>query len=220
MHTGGSSAVEQRTVKCASAYAVILWSGVQIPLPDVFVCFFFLCPQNHAGFGAFQTDEALRSHDSSVHSTRVVFIPSKDKIRVRVPMDAHGGLLYMVAYNLRKVENRDRYPDPPYAVAPKKSSSRTPRYGRGSLGAIPSFGSALFFLFALSIGQKKWAKKGCEARGIRTPNLWVWNPTRCHCAIASCPRPVCALILHLQCPEIGSARPREERIGKQQHQRR
>ena len=48
-----------------------------------------------------------------VHSTRVVFIPSKDKIRVRVPMDAHGGLLYMVAYNLRKVENRDRYPDPP-----------------------------------------------------------------------------------------------------------
>ena len=28
-------------------------------------------------------------------------------------MDAHGGLLYMVAYNLRKVENRDRYPDPP-----------------------------------------------------------------------------------------------------------
>ena len=51
-----------------------------------------------------------------VHSTRVVFIPSKDKIRVRVPMDAHGGLLYMVAYNLRKVENRDRYPDPPYAA--------------------------------------------------------------------------------------------------------
>ena len=24
-----------------------------------------------------------------------------------------------------------------------------------------------------------------EARGIRTPNLRVWNPTRCHCAIAS-----------------------------------
>ena len=118
--TGGSSAVEQRTVKCASAYAVILWSGVQISPPGCFcVHFFFLCPQNHAGFGAFQTDEALRSHDSSVHSTRVVFIPSKDKIRVRVPMDAHGGLLYMVAYNLRKVENRDRYPDPPYAVAPK-----------------------------------------------------------------------------------------------------
>ena len=54
-----------------------------------------------------------------VYSTRVVFNPSKVKIRVRVPMDAHGGLLYMVAYNLRKVENRDRYPDPPYAVAPK-----------------------------------------------------------------------------------------------------
>ena len=24
-----------------------------------------------------------------------------------------------------------------------------------------------------------------EARGIRTPNLWVWNPTRYRCAIAS-----------------------------------
>ena len=53
---------------------------------------------------------------SCVHSTRVVFIPSKDKIRVRVPMDAHGGLMYMVAYYLRKVENRDRYPDPPSAA--------------------------------------------------------------------------------------------------------
>ena len=51
-----------------------------------------------------------------VYSTRVVFNPSKVKIRVRVPMDAHGGLLYMVAYNLRKVENRDRYPDPPSAA--------------------------------------------------------------------------------------------------------
>ena len=53
---------------------------------------------------------------SCVYSTRVVFNPSKVKIRVRVPMDAHGGLLYMVAYNLRKVENRDRYPDPPSAA--------------------------------------------------------------------------------------------------------
>ena len=122
VHTGGSSAVEQRTVKCASAYAVILWSGVQISPPGCFCQhFFFFCFRRAESwwFWGVQTDEALRSHDSSVHSTRVVFIPSKDKIRVRVPMDAHGGLLYMVAYNLRKVENRDRYPDPPYAVAPK-----------------------------------------------------------------------------------------------------
>ena len=56
----------------------------------------------------------LRTHQQSVHSTRVVFNPSKVEIRVRVPMNAYnGGLLYMVAYNLRKVENRDRYPDPP-----------------------------------------------------------------------------------------------------------
>ena len=33
--TGGSSAVEQRTVKCASA--AILWSGVQISLSGLFV---------------------------------------------------------------------------------------------------------------------------------------------------------------------------------------
>ena len=55
---------------------------------------------------------------SGACSTRVVFVPSKDKIRVRVPASARfpGGLLYMVAYNLRKVENRDRYPDPPRAA--------------------------------------------------------------------------------------------------------
>ena len=82
-----------------------------------------------------------------VHSTRVVFIPSKDKIRVRVPMDAHGGLLYMVAYNLRKVENRDRYPDPPLNC-------------RYSIGAVPRLVApvapvrfrvaAFFFVFCLS----------------------------------------------------------------------
>ena len=28
-------------------------------------------------------------------------------------------------------------------------------------------------------------KNELDARGIRTPNLGVWNPTRCRCAIAS-----------------------------------
>ena len=91
VHTGGSSAVEQRTVKCASAYAVILWSGVQISPSECFCQhLFFFCFRRAESwwFWGVQTDEALRSHDSSVHSTRVVFIPSKDKIRVRVPMDA------------------------------------------------------------------------------------------------------------------------------------
>ena len=41
LHTGGSSAVEQRTVKCVYAYAVILWSGVQISPPGFFVFLFF-----------------------------------------------------------------------------------------------------------------------------------------------------------------------------------
>ena len=74
------------------------------------IVFFFL-----TNFASFQVSVLRKTMVTSVHSTRVVFIPSKDKIRVRVPMDAHGGLLYMVAYNLRKVENRDRYPDPPFA---------------------------------------------------------------------------------------------------------
>ena len=85
VHTGGSSAVEQRTVKCASAYAVILWSGVQISPPGYFfpACLFWAL--NHA-----RRSHYLGAHIFSVHSTRVVFIPSKDKIRVRVPMDARG----------------------------------------------------------------------------------------------------------------------------------
>ena len=37
--TGGSSAVEQRTVKCASA--AILWSGVQISLSGFFKFYYF-----------------------------------------------------------------------------------------------------------------------------------------------------------------------------------
>ena len=32
--------------------------------------------------------------------------------------------------------------------------------------------------------QKKESQKNNEARGIRTPNLRVWNPTRCRCAMA------------------------------------
>ena len=37
---------------------------------------------------------------------------------------------------------------------------------------------------------KKTAQKGkteerVDARGIRTPSLRIWNPTRCHCAMAS-----------------------------------
>ena len=56
-HTGGSSAVEQRTVKCASAYAVILWSGVQISPPGCFCAHFFFARhegRNYGGFGAFR----------------------------------------------------------------------------------------------------------------------------------------------------------------------
>ena len=45
-------------------------------------------------------------------------------------------------------------------------------------GSIPRRG-ALYFL------KNCCPKKDVEARGIRTPNLRVWNPTRCHCAMGS-----------------------------------
>ena len=80
--TGGSSAVEQRTVKCGLTCAVILWSGVQISPPGFF-SFFGSLPR-------LQEVVSRSRKVTSVHSIRVVFIPSKDKIRVRVPMDAIG----------------------------------------------------------------------------------------------------------------------------------
>ena len=80
--TGGSSAVEQRTVKCGLTCAVILWSGVQISPPGFFL---FFC-----SLSRLQEVVSRSRKVTSVHSTRVVFIPSKDKIRVRVPMDAVG----------------------------------------------------------------------------------------------------------------------------------
>ena len=44
-------------------------------------------------FASFQVSVLRKTMVTSVHSTRVVFIPSKDKIRVRVPMDAHWGIV-------------------------------------------------------------------------------------------------------------------------------
>jgi hypothetical protein len=35
-------------------------------------------------------------------------------------------------------------------------------------------------------GFTRSSKKGDDLRGNRTPNLRVWNPTRCHCAMKSC----------------------------------
>ena len=45
--------------------------------------------------------------------------------------------------------------------------------------------SAMPFFFGDYLALFSAEEKKNEARGIRTPNLWVWNPTRCHCAIAS-----------------------------------
>ena len=74
-------------------------------------------------------------------------------------MDAHGGLLYMVAYNLRKVENRDRYPDPPLNC-------------RYSIGAVPRlvapvapvrFRVAAFFLFFLEGCVPEYVHKSIQS---------------------------------------------------------
>ena len=57
--SGGSSAVEQRTVKCASA--AILWSGVQISLSGTLLCF---CGREtfQAGSLIFFQDFVIRSY--------------------------------------------------------------------------------------------------------------------------------------------------------------
>ena len=48
----------------------------------------------------------------------------------------------------------------------------------GDPGSIPGFGE-FFFLFG------RVCAKRTNPRGNRTPNLRVWNPTRCHCAMES-----------------------------------
>ena len=80
--TGGSSAVEQWTVKCNSA--AIHWSGVQISLPGYIVILFVFAALNDLSSLQYRSSFSLLC----VHSTRVVFNPSKVEIRVRVPMNA------------------------------------------------------------------------------------------------------------------------------------
>jgi hypothetical protein len=49
-------------------------------------------------------------------------------------------------------------------------------------------------------GSPGWtgsSKKGDDLRGNRTPNLRVWNPTRCHCAMKSY-LPVCAVAMKIR----------------------
>ena len=75
--------VEQRTVKCGSVLRSDPLVGSS-NLPSRTVVFFL------TKFEIFQINAGLKIKLASVHSTRVVFIPSKDKIRVRVPMDALG----------------------------------------------------------------------------------------------------------------------------------
>ena len=60
----------------------------------------------------------------------------------------------------------------------------------GDPGSIPGLGG--FFLLIAAKSKKRNQKK-TDPRGNRTPNLRVWNPTRCHCAMESshvgnCPR--------------------------------
>lgn len=53
----------------------------------------------------------------------------------------------------------------------------------GDPGSIPGFGETFFFPRVEGRGPKKTKKT--DPRGNRTPNLRVWNPTRCHCAMES-----------------------------------
>lgn len=57
----------------------------------------------------------------------------------------------------------------------------------GDPGSIPGFGE--FFLCVLCAcvlcATVRGQQKRTDPRGNRTPNLRVWNPTRCHCAMES-----------------------------------
>jgi hypothetical protein len=47
------------------------------------------------------------------------------------------------------------------------------------------------------VGLNGARKKGDDLRGNRTPNLRVWNPTRCHCAMKSY-LPVPAVVMNIR----------------------
>ena len=50
---------------------------------------------------------------------------------------------------------------------------KAPAYGAGDSGFESQYGLTFF------------SQKMIDLRGNRTPNLRVWNPTRCHCAMKS-----------------------------------
>ena len=75
----------------------------------------------------------------------------------------------MVAYNLRKVENRDRYPDPP--VASYRRNSLVAGLRVVAAAAWVRFPvSAAHFCFCL-FGAKKWAKNGMKLEGFEPPTF-------------------------------------------------
>ena len=71
----------------------------------------------------------------------------------------------MVAYNLRKVENRDRYPDPPFTSNRRNSLVAGLRVVAAAAWVRFPVSASLFLFFCNNAVKKN------EARGIRTPNL-------------------------------------------------
>jgi hypothetical protein len=69
------------------------------------------------------------------------------------------------------------------------------QYVRGGCGGCGGEGGGGGRGGKVGIGQS--AKKGDDLRGNRTPNLRVWNPTRCHCAMKSY-LPICAVTMNIR----------------------
>ena len=65
----------------------------------------------------------------------------------------------MVAYNLRKVENRDRYPDPPVASYRRNSLVAGLRVVAAAAWVRFPVSAVHFFLFELSIAKKMGQKR-------------------------------------------------------------
>ena len=78
----------------------------------------------------------------------------------------------MVAYNLRKVENRDRYPDPPVAYLRRNSLVAGLRVVAAAAWVrFPVSAVHFFFCLHCRLDKKNGRKKGVKLEGFEPPTF-------------------------------------------------
>ena len=91
--------------------------------------------------------------------------------------------------DFEKNKNKKRF-----NYARRDSNSGFPACEAGVITRLDHARTLLQWGFCEVQTHKKYKnKKDHEPRGIRTPNLRVWNPTRCHCAMGSVDTPTVGL---------------------------